>query len=92
MKGEEGKENLLEMCLPQAFFRHITHKIVSLEIGFCRALYAVQSLKSCQLPQECLHFALNVSNHTYCPPPTCLEGGGENRCQPGLGAWVDFAA
>lgn len=26
MKGEEGKENLLEICLPQAHFRHITHK------------------------------------------------------------------
>lgn len=26
MKEEEEKENLLEICLPEAHFRHITHK------------------------------------------------------------------
>lgn len=60
MEGEEGKGNLLEIGLPQAHFRHITHKNGSLwkkwiwNLVSSELLRPIKTLKSRGLPQECL--------------------------------------
>lgn len=62
MKGEEGKENLLEIGSPQAHVRRVAVEIAGLEAVSFSTLCTCADPAKLRVSRECLYFTLKSSD------------------------------